>query len=202
MLPTIQWARRVRRGLQAALVVAAGALSVQAQAYTVSLLPAVQTVNMGATVAVDVMLSDLGSQGVGSYDFVLGFDSTVLGFDRVEDGFSLGIALGLVPTLTGNSLRLIDFSLDDPLWLASQQAGDLTLFTVYFNAVNVGSSLLNMLTGTLSDVNGGILSFTSNSATVTVQAGTPAPMPEPGTVGLLLAAAVSAALSRRRQPQG
>ncbi|KPF60273.1 hypothetical protein D621_02395 [beta proteobacterium AAP51] len=188
--------------MQTALVVAAGAFSVQAQAYTVSLLPAAQTVSTGATVAVDVMLSDLSSQGVGSYDFVLGFDSNVLGFDRVEDGFSLGIALGLVPTLTGNSLRLIDFSLDDPLWLASQQAGDLTLFTVYFNAVNVGSSLLNMLTGTLSDVNGDIVSFTSNSATVTVQAGTPAPMPEPGTVGLLLAAAVSAALARRRQPQG
>ncbi len=199
MVPTIQWARRVRRGLQAALVVAAGALSVQAQAYTVSLLPAAQTVGVGATVAMDVMLSDLGSQGAGSYDFVLGFDNSVLGFDRAEDGLSLGIAWGLGAVLSGNTVEVSDFSLDDPQLLASLQAGTLRLFTLYFNAVGAGSSLVSVMSGNIFDVNGSAVSFGSNAASVIVSPVTTNPVPLPGTLPLVLAALAAAAAMKRRQ---
>ncbi|NJN36192.1 MAG: hypothetical protein HC794_02970 [Nitrospiraceae bacterium] len=199
MVPTIQWARRVRRGLQAALVVAAGALSVQAQAYTVSLLPAVQTVGVGATVAMDVMLSDLGSQGTGSYDFALGFDNSVLGFDRAEDGLSLGFAQGLGAVLSGNTVRVSDFSFDDPQQLVSLQAGTLRLFTLYFNAVGAGSSLVSVMSGNIFDVNGTAVSFGSNAASVIVSPATTNPVPLPGTLPLVLAALAAAAAMKRRQ---
>lgn len=201
MLPTIQWARRVRRGLQAALVVAAGALSVQAQAYTVSLLPAVQTVNMGATVAVQLTVSDLGSLGVGAYDFSLSFNASVLDYVGFTDGLSLGAdAFGLDVTEGVGSLVASDVSFVEPLLLAGQQSGrgSLTLFTLFFNAIGAGTSSFGMLSGNLSDVAGTSVEFNFNSASVTVQANTPNPMPVPGTLPLALAGLFAAAVARRR----
>lgn len=181
------------------LVAASAALAgSQAQAYTVSLTPAAQTVDEGALVAVEVRVSDLGPLGLGSYNFDLGFDAAILGFDRVVDAFGLGDALGLDVTLNGGSLLVSDFSLDDPLVLLTRQGADVTLFTMYFNAIGVGTSALTLNSGILSDVNGDIVSFLTGNATVTVLEQIGGEVPAPGTLALLLAAGFAAAIAWRR----
>jgi len=190
----------VRRCAQGLLMAAAAMLgSTQAQAYTVSLTPAAQTVEQGAQVAIGVSVSDLGPLGLGSYNFDLGFDAAILGFDHVVDAFGLGISFGLDFASAAGSFSVSDFSLEDPLALLVRQASDVTLFTLYFNTLAAGTSALNLTAGILSDVNGDIVSFLTNNATVTVTeppTGTPVSMP--GTLALLIAGAVAAGLARRR----
>lgn len=189
----------VRKCAQGLLIAAAAVLgSTQAQAYTVSLTPAAQTVDQGTVVAVGVSVSDLGPLGLGSYNFDLGFDAAILGFDHVVDAFGLGISFGLDFAAGAGSFSVSDFSLEDPLALLVRQAGDLTLFTLYFNTLAAGTSALNLTAGVLSDVNGDIVSFLTNNATVTVTELTGTPVPVPGTLALLLAAATAAGLARRR----
>ena len=170
----------------------------QAQAYTVSLTPAAQTVNQGAVVAVGVSVSDLGPLGLGSYNFDLGFDGAILGFDHVVDAFGLGIAFGLDFTSSAGAFSVSDFSIEDPQSLLVRQAAEVTLFTLYFNTVGVGTSALAFGSGILSDVNGDIVSFLSNNASITVLDVVDVPVSAPGTLALLLAAGLAAALTRRR----
>ena len=174
------------------LAVSAMLVASQAQAYTVSLTPAAQTVNQGAVVAVGVSVSDLGPLGLGSYNFDLGFDGAILGFDHVVDAFGLDF------TSSAGALSVSDFSLEDPLSLLVRQAADVTLFTLYFNTVGVGTSALAFGSGILSDVNGDIVSFLSNNASITVLDVVDVPVSAPGTLALLLAAGLAAALTGRR----
>lgn len=189
----------VRKWGQGLLLAAVAVLAASsAQAYTVSLTPAAQTVDQGTVVAVGVSVSDLGPLGLGSYNFDLGFDSTILGFDHVVDAFGLGFSFGLDFVSGTGALSLSDFSLEDPLALLVRQASDVTLFTLYFNTVGAGTSALTLGSGTLSDVNGDIVSFLTNNASITVLDVVDVPVSAPGTLALLLAAAAAATLARRR----
>lgn len=189
----------VRNWARGALVTAASVLAMaQAEAYTVSLTPGTQTVEQGTVVAIGVTVSDLGPLGLGSYNFDLAFDGTILGFDRVVDAFGLGISFGLDFTAGAGTFSVSDFSLEDPSALLVRQGADLTLFTLYFNTLAAGTSALNLTSGILSDVNGDIVSFLTNNASVTVTEPTGTPVSQPGTLVLLLAAATAAALTRRR----
>lgn len=187
------WAR-------AALVTAASVLAMaQAEAYTVSLTPAAQTVGLGSQVAVGVTVADLGGMGVGNYQFEIAFDGAVLGFDRAVDAFNLDFALGLEFSASVGSVLLGDTSLADPFSLLARQGDDVTLFTLFFNTLDVGTSALTLTVAALADAFGTEVSAPLiNNGTVTVTGGGGGnPVSLPGSLALVLAAALSAAAAGR-----
>lgn len=183
------------------LLLAASALlgASQAQAYTVNLSPVTQTVDLGTVVAIGVSVSDLGPTGLGSYNFDIGFDGAILGFDRVVDAFGLGDSVGLDFVGGAGTFSVSSFSLEDPFALLTRQGADVTLFTLYFNTIGIGTSALTLNSGNLFDVNGvEIVPFQISNASVTVLDVVGQPVSSPGTLALLLTAAAAAALVRRR----
>jgi hypothetical protein len=189
--------RKWGQGLLLAASVMVGAS--QAQAYTVSLTPAGQTVGLGAQVAVGVSVSDLGGIGVGNYQLDIAFDGAILGFDRAVDALNLGFALGLDFVTGAGFVSLGDTSLADPLALLARQADDVLLFTLFFNALDVGTSTVNLAVSALGDVFGNeVVAPVIGNASVTVIDNTGTPVSSPGSLVLMLAAAAAAALVRRR----
>ena len=178
---------------------ALGLCAASVSAYTLTLSPASQTVSQGAAVSVDMLLSDLGANGLGSFDFDLSFDPALLGFTSFVDGGALGFSLGLSLVQGLGQLTFSDFSLEDPAVLLAKQLsiqGDIVLLTLRFNALAAGTADLGLDNGTLSDVDGAIVAFNQTDARVVI---TPnLAVPTPGTGALLVAAGFAAALSRRR----
>jgi len=72
-----------------------GLAALSAHAVTLSVLPQQTTVGVGEAFAVDLVVSDLGGNFVGTFDIDVGFDSAVLTFG----GYTLGSALGDVDFL-------------------------------------------------------------------------------------------------------
>jgi hypothetical protein len=192
----------VRKWGQGLLVAATAMLaSAQAQAYTVSLAPAAQTVTLGAMVAVDVQISGLGATGLGSYSLDLNFDAAILGFDHADDALNLGFAVGLFATPGVGTVLLTDVSFNDPDALLARQGDAVTLFTLYFNTLGLGTGELGFSAGgALSDVFGGAVAFDTagGSVTVTDGGGTGGEVPSPGTTSLVLAAFLACAAVRRK----
>jgi hypothetical protein len=168
-------------------------------AYTVSLTPATQTVGLGSEVVVDLVLSDLGPAGLGSFDFNLTFDTGLLDYLAFVDGGSLGFSVGLSVFQAGNVLTISDFSFDDPAALLAAQQGagaEITLASLRFGTLAAGPVDLLLSTGAISDVFGVAVDFTQADAEVVIterQA-----VPTPGTGALVFAAGLAAFLNRRR----
>jgi hypothetical protein len=194
---------RARNWGQALLLAATAMLtSTQTQAYTVSLAPAAQTVALGGLVAIDVQVSGLGPAGLGSYSLDLSFNPTILGFDHADDALSLGFAVGLFATPGTGTVGLTDVSFNDPDVLLARQGDAITLFTLYFNTLGVGTDALTFSAGgALADVFGNAVVFDTIGGEVTVTAGTgPGEAPTPGTLPLVLSAALALALARPKRP--
>ncbi len=168
-----------------------------ASAYSLSVAPTSQTVGLGTEVSVAVRVSNTQPGGLGSYDFRFNFDGAVLAFDRFSDGAGLGAAIGLGVTQLGNSLLVSDFSLETVPDLLALQSADFTLFTLVFDTVGLGTSLLDLSAITVFDASGAMVAATSGAGSITVQAGNSVPEPASwALVGLALAAG----LSRRKAP--
>ncbi len=189
-----------------AFVVATLALGVHAaQAYSVSLAPTSQTVLQGAIVQVKVTAADVMPGGLGSFDFTLGFDGGILALDSVLDGGVLGVSF-LGWTEGADTLDISDISFSDSADLLLQQdqllrastdpTPSLTLFTLNFRTIGFGTSGLSFTRGTLSDVTGAEVLFTRADGSVTVLENLTVPVP--GTLGLVLAACLAGAVTRRR----
>jgi hypothetical protein len=164
--------------------------------------PASQTVGLGQEVALSVQVSDVLPSGLGAYDFTLRFDPTVLGFSRVDDARHLGAAVGLGATDIGGGVLLSDFSFELVPDLLALQSPDFTLFTIYFNALGLGSSTLSIDGLSTFDAVGDATAYDARGAFVTV-APPSTSVPEPGSLGLvaiaLLAIALYARPSRQRR---
>lgn len=191
--------------LSAALVLGAG-LVPAAEAFTLSVVPQASTVSLGGTVSVDVVASDLvsgGAPSLGAYDVSLSFDSSVLSFGSIA--FGTGLSVTGVPSiiqdfaLGAGSVNPFEVSLEDTADLNALQAGAFTLFTITFNAAQVGTSLLSLSVNSLSTAEGSALTADAlNEASISV-AGAPA-VPLPAGVWLLLSgvAGVGSLMRRRR----
>ena len=190
--------------LSAAVLLSVG-LVPAADAFTLSVLPQASTVNLGGTVSVDVVASDLvngGAPSLGAYDLNLSFDSAVLSFSSIA--FGTGLSVTGVPSIVQDyvlgtgSVNPFEVSLESVVDLNSLQTGAFTLFTITFNAAQVGTSALSLGVNSLSSAEGTDLTAALNGASISV-AGAPA-VPLPAAAWLLLSgvAGVGSLVRRRR----
>lgn len=174
----------------AGLALCLGLSVASANAVTIDLFPASQTVTPGASADVDVVISGLGSfsaPSLGGFDLDLSFDDSVLSFAGVVFGDYLGdvsafeatAGSGLVPGGVG----LVELSFLPPAVLDGIQPGTFTLATVSFDAIALGASAMSISRAELADGLGDPVDATLGSASVRVAA---ASAPEPGMVLLLI----------------
>jgi hypothetical protein len=146
----------------------------------------------------------LGSgTALGAYDLNIGFDSALLSFSKVTFGDpTLGDQLDLshsdlnAPTATPSqgNVNLIEFSLDDPATLISQQASSFTLALLSFNTIAAGTSPITLSVNSLSDANAIDIPNTITNGSVTVQ-----PVPLPGAFLLFMSGILAFPLAQRRR---
>jgi hypothetical protein len=192
--------------LAAAAVLGMG-LVPAANALTVSVVPQASTVNVGETVSVDVVADMEGDSALslGSYDVELSFGSTVLSFANLV--FGTGLSVTGMPSfpqefsIGAGTVSALESSLETTADLSSLQPNAFTLFTVTFNAAQVGTSALSLVVNSLGNAAGTETLFAEvlgSSVTVT---GAPA-VPLPAGVWLLLSGLSALRFARSRRAAG
>lgn len=157
------------------------ALAVPAQAsVVVSINTDTPQIQVGGNVSFAVNISGLdGAVALSSYDLSVNFDPALLQFNSATFGDPiLGDQLDMAQSglnfpsaLVGDGLvSLIEFSLDDSSVLLDQQADDFTLARLFFTAISIGSSPLNLTINSLADHNSIPLISDSNSSSVSIAA--------------------------------
>ena len=183
-------------------------LSGAASAYTLSFSPSTQDVGLGRVATVDVRIAGIfpgtpnQDDGLGAYDFDVVYDPAIIRFKKATDGFSLGTSIGLGVDDNGQSGRLTvsDFSLEPVpdllVWqtLLVRQDGTMRLFSIEFDTLLPGTTLLEFKTVTLGNVWGDPREPTLSTGSISVRA---TPMPEPGTLALLAGAGLITLGGRR-----
>ena len=168
----------------------------------VTIEPTEQTVAVGDTVSVDIMISHLDpSEAIGGFSLVVSFNDAVLQGASYAAGSALGAVIDLGPGFgTGGSapLELFFSSLEDPSDLADLQGESFSLATVSFTAVATGGSALRLLDVVLANADGTSDIFPDVSPG-RVCVGEPCDaVPEPTSL-LLFGVAVVGLATRRRQ---
>ncbi|MEJ0038571.1 MAG: hypothetical protein WDO68_21270 [Gammaproteobacteria bacterium] len=191
--------------VSAALLLSAG-LVPAADAFTLSVVPQAATVNVGGTVSVDVVASDLvggGAPSLGAYDLELSFDSAVLSFSSIA--FGTGLSVTGVPSIIQafdlgvGFVNPFESSFEETADLNALQPDAFTLFTITFNADQVGTSLLTLSVNSLGDAPGGSLTADAlDGASVSVGGASPVPLPAAAWLLLTGVAGVSSLVRRRR----
>jgi len=194
--------------LLAVTAVALGTLlsTAPAEAITVSISPATQTIGTGSSTSVDIIVSDL-TDPVGGFSLTLTFDDLLLsgdGFTNDPDGKMGALPLDLSGGFSGGSLDLFFAAdaLETEASLGASEGASFILATVKFTGLAHGLSPL-----TLSDV---ILSNWDGSSTLAGvesvngeicvgEGGCEKPVPEPGTLALLGLGMLGMGLTRRRR---
>lgn len=178
---------------------------------TITLAPAVQTVEVGDAPAVDVTFGDLGGEIVSAYDLDLTYDADLLAATDVLFTTSLGDALffEVFEDFDLSTPGIVDLAqlslLDDDALFGLQGGESVTVATIVFEAVAAGTSELAFVFDAVNDAkgrNGEVLPLVGAGAVIEIGRGTPPsnPIPEPSAAlvfasGLLF---VRAALSRTR----
>ena len=116
-----------------------------ADATIIEILPADQSAQLGDPVAVDIVVDTQGVSLIGAFDFIVGFDDSILSvldvefgnglggpFDSLQDAFDLGSGM--------LNLAELSFVFD----LSPLQSGAFTLATITFDTVGVGISAIDL----------------------------------------------------------
>ncbi len=157
-----------------------------AQAISLDFVPASQEVVVGTSVSVDIVISglDLAGEIVSAFDLDVTYDSTVLQATGVTFGTSLGdpFFFDVVEDSDTSTAGVVDFaalSFLSNLDLADLQGDSVTLATLSFDSIGVGTSSLAFILNALNDVKGldPFIPLTLTTGTGSVTA-----VPEPGTI--------------------
>jgi hypothetical protein len=156
----------------------------------------------GDSIAINLVVSGLGTDLLGAFDVSVGFDSSALSFTS----YSLGNYLGNINLLeaidggvgdTGSTVNVSEVSLLSAFDLDTLQPGSFTLATLNFNVINLPAGTmtqLSVLSGlVLGDALGSPIAVTGLGST---NVGT---VPVPGTLFLLAASMLGWLALKRRQ---
>lgn len=192
-------------GFRALLVGLLVAWAPASQAAVVNLSPASATLVSGDSIAVEIVISGLGTgQALGGFDLDLVYDPTVLVASSVSFGGALGVeGLELFSTsvLSAGRIDLAAVSLLAELDLLALQSSSFSIATVVFDALAPGGTDIQFDLTTfpgllLSDAFGSAIAASAVGGTSVTVTGGGGSVPLPGTWAL---AAVALALVPSRQ---
>jgi hypothetical protein len=162
-------------------------------AIIVALEPSSEIAGLGQAFPVDLVVSGLGSfapPSLGAFSFDLNYDPGVLA--AVSLSFGNALDLGFDGSIQFSDLsvpgliHLDEVSLENPGILEVNQGSDLTLATLVFSPLQLGSAFVDFGAGSLSDELGASLEFTTQAARFRVSdSGSTAWLLPLGLVGLL-----------------
>ena len=167
------------------LSIAVGCLSllnvVPVKAISLSFLPTSQTVTLGQSAQVAIQMSELGvgnSPSLGSFDFNVNFDSSILSFKTVSFGDPiLGDQLdleGFIPPDSGftnisdSIVNIFEVSFDSPDILNQSQADSFILGILTLDSQKSGTSFLSLSNVILGDANGSPLNANLSDGSIIV----------------------------------
>lgn len=183
------------KNLFAGLIVLGISLSLTANAITIDLIQNQTQLNPGDTLAVDVRISglnDTNTPSLGVYDLDFSYDANLFHLNNIVWGDStLGNQLdlggfGSLQEINVGSgwLNLFELSFDNTSNLDLFQAGEFTLFSVLFNAIDIGVGNFSLTANTLGDAFGNNFSVDAITGTQVIVDSTS--VPEPSSLLLLL----------------
>jgi hypothetical protein len=193
--------KRVANWTRSAAVAAIGfALATQA---TASAIPVVSvstpapTVNVGASVVVDINIS--GVSDLYGFQFDLGFDPSVLSAGNSSEGTLLptGGPTFFIPGTIDNLGGNVAATADTLIGVIPGVTGNGLLATIDFTALGVGSSGLELANVILLDSQLNEIPDTLVNGSITVQKPVGS-VPEPATLGLLALGVIGFCAARRR----
>ena len=177
-------------------------------AIMIDFVPASSSVEQGASLNVDIVISDLASAGeiVSAYDLNVSYDSSYLSATDVtfgnylDDLFFPGFTLQDSSLTTPGLINLSELSLLSDAELAAQQPDSFTLATLTFEALAIGTSALIFEPDPFFgiDVKGNffeVLALDAGTGSVTVTG--PVGVPEPSSLLLFALAFLFPGFFRR-----
>ncbi len=194
----------MRKKLILAAVVMAAAVwlpTTASAAPIVSVVPGFQSGNIGDLFNVDIVISGLDGESIGSFDLDLAFDNLILAGQSFALGSSLGTGGDVIDLSLGFAGGIIDLAAVSLLGasdlLTLQGGASFTLATLTFLGNANGLSPVNITQAIFADGDGNNLAVGVGNGSI--QVGDVTPIPEPGTMLLFGSAAALAALRHRRQ---
>lgn len=157
-----------------------------ANAVYINVVPLTSTVGAGGNVQVDFIVGDLTDNtapSLGAYDLDVVFDAALLQYSGISWGNQLDqLQLGSLALLddsaaSGGHLNVFEVSYDDIATLDAQQSGSFTLFSLFFNALAVGESQIDVDVLSLGDAEGNALTADQVSGAGVAVVPVPAALP-------------------------
>lgn len=193
--------------LIAALLASSGFQTANANGvvYELSFVPLSQSVAVGGNVVVDAVLTGIGpsspdDQIVSAFDVSVDFNSSIVSFSSGTLGTDFGVLSAFaVPTVVGSTISWNLTSAELDAALQGMQGHSVTLGTLNFYALAVGSSPLSY---SYSDVTGlNATALVPDLLTGTINVTGTSPVPEPSTLMLMSLGALGLLTAKRRKAQ-
>jgi hypothetical protein len=199
----LRWIDRVRRVRRTGWMLAAAGMGLvtaaEAGAVSISIEPESKTVQSGDVVVFDVLAADLGdgiAPSVGSFDFDITFDESLLAVSDVSFGSFLGEPGSTAFTswsVAGGLLEISEVSLLAPGTLNAAQPPEFVLASFSVDVLVAASSTLDFSSVLVGSAEGPALSVTS------VFGANTAPIPEPAGAALFVLGSLMTGWTLRRR---